>query len=80
MRIGVFADPGQTYNTTTTLEHLIATKPDVALMIGDFTYADNYLTYGVFGSERSQPTTCKLYDVHCLQQMSVSILECLTSK
>ena len=30
-------------NSTITLEHMLAAGGDVSLLIGDFTYADNYL-------------------------------------
>lgn len=37
------ADPGQTYNTSETLSRLIRSHPQLVLLLGDFTYADNWL-------------------------------------
>eukprot|EP00878_Enallax_costatus_P040071 GHUV01046052.1.p1 GENE.GHUV01046052.1~~GHUV01046052.1.p1 ORF type:complete len:192 (+),score=20.32 GHUV01046052.1:1236-1811(+) len=44
VNIGVMADPGQTYNTSVMLDHLRATNPELVLLVGDFTYADEWLT------------------------------------
>lgn len=44
LKIGVMADPGQTYNTSVMLDHLRATDPQLAILVGDFTYADEWLT------------------------------------
>ena len=49
LRVGVVSDPGQTFNTSTTFDFLLSgggvggggKKPDVVLMPGDLTYADN---------------------------------------
>lgn len=41
-KLGVIADPGQTYNTTDTISHLDASGPDMISLIGDFCYADVY--------------------------------------
>ena len=49
LRVGVVGDPGQTFNTSTTFDFLLSgggvggggKKPDVVLMPGDLTYADN---------------------------------------
>ncbi|GLT97777.1 hypothetical protein SLE2022_153260 [Rubroshorea leprosula] len=46
-RIGVVGDLGLTYNTTSTIHHLMANHPDLVLLIGDATYADLYLTNGI---------------------------------
>eukprot|EP00775_Hariotina_reticulata_P006213 gene6212-6449_t len=43
--LGVLADPGQTYNTTATLDRLMQSKPQLAMLVGDFCYADNWLTF-----------------------------------
>ncbi|WIA32552.1 hypothetical protein OEZ86_003360 [Tetradesmus obliquus] len=43
LRLGVLADPGQTYNTSEVLAGLIASKPQMLLMGGDFCYADNWM-------------------------------------
>lgn len=45
-RIAVIGDLGLTYNTTTTVSHLISNKPDLVLLVGDVTYANLYLTNG----------------------------------
>ncbi|XP_028797157.1 purple acid phosphatase 15 [Neltuma alba] len=45
-RIAVAGDLGLTYNTTTTIHHLINNQPDLFLLIGDVTYANLYLTNG----------------------------------
>ncbi|PSC73849.1 purple acid phosphatase 15-like [Micractinium conductrix] len=42
LSLGVIGDPGQTHNTSTTLEHLAASQPDVVLVLGDLSYADLY--------------------------------------
>lgn len=47
----VTADLGGTYNSTVTLEHLVQAEGDVSLLIGDFTYADNYLVDGTITPE-----------------------------
>ncbi|XP_041003557.1 purple acid phosphatase 15 isoform X1 [Juglans microcarpa x Juglans regia] len=45
-KIAVVGDLGLTYNTTTTISHLISNKPDLVLLVGDVTYANLYLTNG----------------------------------
>ncbi|KAF7845567.1 Purple acid phosphatase 15 [Senna tora] len=45
-RIAVVGDLGLTYNTTTTISHLLNNKPDLVLLVGDVTYANLYLTNG----------------------------------
>ncbi|KAI8477256.1 MAG: Metallo-dependent phosphatase-like protein [Monoraphidium minutum] len=41
--LGVLADPGQTYNTSVTLNAILAqAKPDIQLLLGDFCYADQW--------------------------------------
>ncbi|GMP77921.1 hypothetical protein CsSME_00034032 [Camellia sinensis var. sinensis] len=45
-RIAVVGDLGLTYNTTSTVEHMIQNDPNLILMTGDATYADLYLTNG----------------------------------
>lgn len=45
-RIAIVGDLGLTYNTTSTISHLISNKPDLVLLIGDVTYANLYLTNG----------------------------------
>ncbi|KAJ4728474.1 Purple acid phosphatase [Melia azedarach] len=45
-RIAIVGDLGLTYNTTSTISHLISNKPDLVLLVGDVTYANLYLTNG----------------------------------
>ncbi|GAB2282081.1 Purple acid phosphatase 15 [Dionaea muscipula] len=45
-RIAVVGDLGLTYNTTTTVSHVISNDPDLLLLVGDVTYANLYLTNG----------------------------------
>lgn len=46
--IAVTADLGQTYNSSTTLDRMIAAKADVSLLVGDLSYADSYWANGSF--------------------------------
>jgi hypothetical protein len=39
LTLGLIADPGQTYNTTDTLENLKVWAPDAVILVGDFCYA-----------------------------------------
>ena len=39
MRIGIFGDLGDTSNSSTTLQHLIANSPDMVLNTGDMVRA-----------------------------------------
>ncbi|XP_060179387.1 purple acid phosphatase 15-like isoform X1 [Lycium barbarum] len=45
-RIAIVGDLGLTYNTTSTISHLIGNKPDLVLLVGDVTYANLYLSNG----------------------------------
>ncbi|KAL3506400.1 hypothetical protein ACH5RR_031782 [Cinchona calisaya] len=45
-RLAVVGDLGLTYNTTSTISHLISNQPDLVLMVGDVCYANLYLTNG----------------------------------
>ncbi|KAF5752493.1 purple acid phosphatase 15-like isoform X5 [Tripterygium wilfordii] len=45
-RIALVGDLGLTYNTTSTISHLISNNPDLILLVGDVTYANLYLTNG----------------------------------
>ncbi|KAI4345357.1 hypothetical protein L6164_012488 [Bauhinia variegata] len=45
-RIAVVGDLGLTYNTTSTVNHMISNHPDLILLVGDVCYADLYLTDG----------------------------------
>ncbi len=38
------ADVGQTLNSSTTYQHLVASNPDAVLFIGDLAYADDYVS------------------------------------
>lgn len=40
--IGFMGDTGQTYNTSVTLNHTLATKSDMLIITGDLTYADDW--------------------------------------
>ncbi|KAG2485785.1 hypothetical protein HYH03_015496 [Edaphochlamys debaryana] len=42
LRVGLIADIGQTVNSSDTRDHLMANMPQVVIMVGDNTYADNY--------------------------------------
>lgn len=45
-RIAIIGDLGLTYNSTSTVDHMISNKPDLILLVGDVTYANLYLTNG----------------------------------
>ncbi|XAR62569.1 4-phytase [Bertholletia excelsa] len=45
-RIAVVGDLGLTYNTTSTVKHLIMNKPNLIIYGGDVSYANMYLTNG----------------------------------
>ncbi|XP_044484719.1 purple acid phosphatase 15-like [Mangifera indica] len=45
-RIAIVGDLGLTYNTTSTVSHMISNRPDLILLVGDVTYANLYLTNG----------------------------------
>ncbi|GAB2221479.1 hypothetical protein Droror1_Dr00012660 [Drosera rotundifolia] len=49
-RVGVLGDLGLTGNTSTTIRHLIQNDPSVVLMVGDLSYANQYLTTGGKGA------------------------------
>lgn len=49
-RIAVVGDLGLTSNTTTTIDHLIQNDPSMILMVGDLSYANQYLTTGGNGA------------------------------
>lgn len=49
-RIAVVGDLGLTSNSTTTIDHLIMNDPSLLLMVGDLTYANQYLTTGGKGA------------------------------
>ena len=43
---GVAADIGQTENSTTMMQKLLADKPDLFVLVGDLTYSDDYYANG----------------------------------
>ncbi|KAI3969249.1 hypothetical protein MKW92_047998 [Papaver armeniacum] len=45
-RIAIVGDLGLTYNTSSTIDHLISNNPDLVLLVGDVCYANLYLTNG----------------------------------
>ncbi|KAK8518040.1 hypothetical protein V6N13_083094 [Hibiscus sabdariffa] len=45
-RIAVIGDLGLTRNSSTTIDHLTKNDPSLILMVGDLTYANQYLTTG----------------------------------
>eukprot|EP00253_Pinus_taeda_P027647 PITA_27647 len=45
-RIAVVGDLGLTYNSSTTFNHLVQNDPSMVLMVGDMSYANNYITTG----------------------------------
>jgi acid phosphatase type 7 len=49
-RIAVIGDLGLTSNSSTTVDHLSYNDPSMILMIGDLTYANQYLTTGGKGA------------------------------
>lgn len=49
-RIAVVGDLGLTANTTTTIDHLIKNGPSLVLMVGDLSYANQYVTTGGKGA------------------------------
>lgn len=49
-RIAVIGDLGLTSNSSTTVDHLIQNDPSLILMVGDLTYANQYLTTGGKGA------------------------------
>lgn len=49
-RIAVIGDLGLTSNSTSTIDHLSYNDPSMVLMVGDLTYANQYLTTGGKGA------------------------------
>ncbi|XP_009611645.1 purple acid phosphatase 15 isoform X1 [Nicotiana tomentosiformis] len=45
-RIAIVGDLGLTYNTTSTVSHLMGNDPNLVLLVGDVTYANLYLSNG----------------------------------
>lgn len=48
MRMATIADIGQTYNTSASLDFLLAAKPDVLVLPGDLNYADNSKDWNMY--------------------------------
>ena len=46
--IAVTADLGQTYNSSTTLDRMLASQPDISVLVGDLSYADAYWANGTY--------------------------------
>jgi phosphodiesterase/alkaline phosphatase D-like protein len=44
--VAILGDLGLTYNSSTTLDHIILNNPSLLLLVGDLSYANNYLTTG----------------------------------
>lgn len=62
-RIAVVGDLGLTYNTTSTVEHMVSNQPDLVLLVGDVTYANLYLTNGT-GTDCYSCTFAKSTPIH----------------
>ncbi|KAL5781413.1 hypothetical protein ACOSP7_006442 [Xanthoceras sorbifolium] len=45
-RIAIVGDLGLTYNTTSTVSHMMSNNPDLVVLVGDVCYANLYLTNG----------------------------------
>ncbi|KAK9839253.1 hypothetical protein WJX81_004396 [Elliptochloris bilobata] len=45
-RFGLVGDLGQTQNSSVTLRHLTAANPPIVILVGDYSYADNYQPNG----------------------------------
>ncbi|GAB4821362.1 hypothetical protein N2152v2_008408 [Parachlorella kessleri] len=48
IKIAIIADLGQTVHSDATLQHLMANNPQLVWLIGDLTYADQYITNGTY--------------------------------
>ncbi|KAJ0818362.1 putative phosphoric monoester hydrolase [Helianthus annuus] len=59
-KIGIVGDLGLTYNTTSTVTHLIKNNPDLMLLVGDAAYANLYLTDGT----ASDCYSCPIHETH----------------
>ncbi|CAN1278716.1 Purple acid phosphatase 23 [Linum perenne] len=49
-RVAVVGDLGLTWNSSSTIDHLTMNEPSILLMVGDLTYANQYLTTGGKGA------------------------------
>ncbi|KAL4432463.1 hypothetical protein ABPG77_001762 [Micractinium sp. CCAP 211/92] len=59
-RIGVIADVGITLNSSDTLAHVMASKPQLVWLIGDVCYADQFLSNGTH-TPKGYPTDYHTY-------------------
>ncbi|CAN8247724.1 unnamed protein product [Cochlearia groenlandica] len=57
-RIVVAGDLGLTYNTSTTLTHILSNHPDLVVLIGGFSYADTYLA----NKTKLDCSSCQCYE------------------
>lgn len=48
-KIAIVGDLGLTYNSTSTFDHMLSNEPSLLLMIGDLSYANQYITTGTKG-------------------------------
>ncbi|KAF6141141.1 hypothetical protein GIB67_006586 [Kingdonia uniflora] len=49
-RIAILGDLGLTSNSSTTVDHLMENDPSLVVMVGDLSYANQYITTGVKGA------------------------------
>lgn len=49
-KIAMVGDLGLTYNSTSTFDHMLSNEPSLLLMIGDLSYANQYITTGTKGA------------------------------
>lgn len=49
-KIAMVGDLGLTYNSTSTFDHIVSNEPSLLLMIGDLSYANQYITTGIKGA------------------------------
>jgi predicted phosphodiesterase len=82
-RVAIIGDLGMTYNSSSTVDHMIKNNPDVVLMVGDLSYANLYITNGTGTSDYGQ-TFGKTTPIHETYQprwdMWQRMIEPLTSK
>ena len=50
-RIAFVGDLGLTFNSSTTFDHIQRNNPSLLLLVGDLSYANNYITTGVRGAQ-----------------------------
>lgn len=62
--IAVIGDLGLTYNSTSTIDHLMKNNPELVLMVGDLVYADLYVTNGTGSSSFSQFTDAPTHETY----------------